>query len=583
MIKYTNNVYKGHEKETNVIEIKSDFEKVAYDMSDVVKEFIETLKPSDNDEVRYDWINAMGAGETYGSNNRGDYFPRQELIDHHHTFADNPARVYVQHVNKDPEIRLGDVLFSYFNPDTDRVELIQSIEKSRLDKYAADWVRSQLHIGEPYATSMGCKVAYDVCSKCGQKNKTVADYCDHLKYAMNQWQDGIHIHAINVDPNFFDNSIVRRGADRIARQLSKVASDIVSPADTILVDSDLVIPRKTYVFFESPKTAYINESNHDIVTTRIHEFDKPTLDLLTQYKLQDVLGTCKTASVELLPSEYQYLVLNSIGESDLADTYYYNGVRFEIPNKTDGAKIKLGFDEEILNVLGDYIPYKSLSKPLLVYNALTTEKIASIYTKDHTDLLDTIGKSYVQYLSQEKTADFNLLSMILDLFMSSPVIKDRTDRTKSNDRTIIENMSAIKQRVANVPMVPGVYNPVYKNDFLKSAGWKTRGLVNVGLPALAGAATASYLAGGDAKNELEEKERGGLSNFARRHPILTGLGAAGLTSAAIGGVKKIGFKKSAEEIDFIDEYKKHLLQQDSQNLLKMICDLPEDFASKICF
>lgn len=429
-----------------------------------------------------------------------------------------------------------------------------------------------------------CKVAYDVCSKCGQKNKTVADYCDHLKYAMNQWQDGVHIHAINVDPNFFDNSIVRRGADRIARQLSKVASDIVSPANTVLVDSDLVIPRKTYVFFESPaRTTYINESNHDLVATRIHEFDKPTLDALTQYKLQDVLGTCKTASVELLPSEYQYLVLNSIGESDLADTYYYDGTRFEIPNKTDGAKIKLGFNDDVLDLVGDHIPYKSLSKPLLVYNALTTVKTASTYTKSHTDLLDTIGKSYVQYLTQEKTAEFSLLSMILGLFMSAPTIKDRADRTASNNQTITENMSAVKRRVANVPMVPGEYNPVFKNEFLKSAGWKTRGLVHVGLPALVGVAATNYLAGGDAKNELEEKQRGGLSNFARRHPILTGLGAAGLTSAAIGGVKKIGFKKSAEEIDFIDEYKKHLLKQDGENLLKMVCDLPEDFASKICF
>lgn len=212
MIKYTNNVYKGHEKETNVIEIKSDFEKVAYDMSDIVKEFIESLKPSDNGDVRYDWINAMGAGETYGSNNRGDYFPRQELIDHHHTFVDNPARVYVQHVNKDPEIRLGDVLFSYFNPDTDRVELIQSIEKSRLDKHAADWVRSQLHVGEPYATSMGClRAGTKIRTKYGIKNIEDITEDDYVLTHTGQYKKVTGLFSKQFDEGIFSLKIRSRG------------------------------------------------------------------------------------------------------------------------------------------------------------------------------------------------------------------------------------------------------------------------------------------------------------------------------------------------------------------------------------
>jgi hypothetical protein len=114
MIKYINLDYKNFEKEPSIYRIQSDFEKSAYAMADTIKEFIEKLKP--NKDSNFYWINAMGAGETYGSNSRGDYFPRNELVNSHKTFVETPARVYIQHRNKDPQYSLGEVIYSFFNP-----------------------------------------------------------------------------------------------------------------------------------------------------------------------------------------------------------------------------------------------------------------------------------------------------------------------------------------------------------------------------------------------------------------------------------------------------------------------------------
>ena len=46
-------------------------------------------------------INAMGAGEFYGPNRNGDYFPEETLKQYFKTFETSPAHVFRHHVNKD--------------------------------------------------------------------------------------------------------------------------------------------------------------------------------------------------------------------------------------------------------------------------------------------------------------------------------------------------------------------------------------------------------------------------------------------------------------------------------------------------
>jgi hypothetical protein len=70
-----------------------------------------------------------------------------------------------------------------------------------------------------------CKVAYDICSICGNRASNRGEYCDHLSNHMTEiTKTGHQVTAINDVPNFFDISKVIRPADRIAWSLQKVAA-----------------------------------------------------------------------------------------------------------------------------------------------------------------------------------------------------------------------------------------------------------------------------------------------------------------------------------------------------------------------
>lgn len=69
-----------------------------------------------------------------------------------------------------------------------------------------------------------CKIKYDTCSTCGNDAPTRAQYCDHVKFAMNQLNaDGTRNYVHNPSPSFFDISRVFRPADKTGYTLKKVA------------------------------------------------------------------------------------------------------------------------------------------------------------------------------------------------------------------------------------------------------------------------------------------------------------------------------------------------------------------------
>ncbi len=183
---------------------------------------------------------AMGAEETYGPNRNGDGFseypvpargkeatargerwwvaPGQELTQTYRTFESNPARAFRHHQNKDPDKASGYVKRAFWNPRMHRVELLTVIDNEK----DAEWVE-RVEQGEFPAVSMGCRIKYDVCSRCGNKAPSRAEYCKHA-LAMNQINpDGTKNFVYNPDSDFFDISRVFRPADRIGYTLKKVA------------------------------------------------------------------------------------------------------------------------------------------------------------------------------------------------------------------------------------------------------------------------------------------------------------------------------------------------------------------------
>ena len=181
-------------------------------------EFAKTLRPTPGKTKIL--VLAMGASEYYGPNRNGDAFRESELIEHHGTFKTN-SHVFRSHVNKDPAKSIGRVLESFYNKDMHRVELILELD----DEKAAPEVE-KIRANKDVAVSMGCRIKYDVCSICGNKAPTRAEYCKHLKYEMGEIRpDGRIVCADNPRPNFFDISIVFRPADKTGYMLKKIAKD----------------------------------------------------------------------------------------------------------------------------------------------------------------------------------------------------------------------------------------------------------------------------------------------------------------------------------------------------------------------
>lgn len=187
-------------------------------------------------------LNALGAEETYGPNRNGDGFPEhpvpartrgkaasadrrwwvppgEELTHHYASFETNPAHTFLHHANRDPAKASGVVKKAFWNPRMHRVELLVAVD----DAKDPEWVK-RASDGEFVPVSMGCRIKRDVCARCGNEAPTRADYCDHVKFAMNQVDaDGFKDYVHNPSPDFFDLSRVFRPADRIGYTLKKVA------------------------------------------------------------------------------------------------------------------------------------------------------------------------------------------------------------------------------------------------------------------------------------------------------------------------------------------------------------------------
>ena len=74
-----------------------------------------------NPEKTYANAIFLGADEYWGSNNNGDAFTEQELIENHNTFVTH-GKHYKHHENDDPSNNYGCVCESYYNDPVGRVE-----------------------------------------------------------------------------------------------------------------------------------------------------------------------------------------------------------------------------------------------------------------------------------------------------------------------------------------------------------------------------------------------------------------------------------------------------------------------------
>lgn len=209
-----------------------------------IQDFVRAVRPTG--AGIYVLVNALGAGEYWGSNVNGDLFPEKALIhsppDWENILASpDQARTigqawdygyptfmgaypYKHHVNKDPSRAFGRVELATWNPKMHRVELVVYLDRALCMQFDAMDIIQRIENGEFPDVSMGCKVPYDVCTICENPSKTRNDYCDHALRMMNKiLPDGRKVAVRNDYPKFFDISFVFIGADKTAKVMAKLA------------------------------------------------------------------------------------------------------------------------------------------------------------------------------------------------------------------------------------------------------------------------------------------------------------------------------------------------------------------------
>jgi hypothetical protein len=166
----------------------------------------------------YLWVRIVSAGESYGPNKNGDYFPKLELIDYYDTFKN--AHTFKNHENKKVEHAIGKIISVRWDPIMECVEIFKSIDKKIAPEIARGFLKGYLT-----DVSMGCRVPYTICSICGNKARKKNEFCVHInQYRMQYLGNGERVFELNYEPNFHDSSTVLTGAERVAKAMMIIES-----------------------------------------------------------------------------------------------------------------------------------------------------------------------------------------------------------------------------------------------------------------------------------------------------------------------------------------------------------------------
>lgn len=380
-----------------------------------VRKFVDKVKPTP--KGIYVLVNAMGASEIWGQNSNGDVFTEDEL-NHAPEGWDNlspeemkrvgatwdygyptfmNAHPFMHHQNKDPSRAFGEVLIAVWNKRMHRVELVVFLDRELCRKFGAEEVLNRIEAGEFPSVSMGTKVPYDVCTKCGNKARVVSEYCICLKLMRGRiMDDGVQVGMYNPKPRFFDISFVFRGADKTAKVLLKIAS-----AKMVKMASEKRGSIKKHIEEDKFTRAAL-----DKVERHEHDIPKHVLNRMGKLPLKESLSTSGMAGIVLKPREFQRVILVHIGQKPLADAYESHNCCFP---ETDDIDESLQIDKNLVNhdllgMLGEsgLLHARSIAGPSLSHRIHAAKRHHSPAPKKEkrdieTPLLKKISAAYNGY------------------------------------------------------------------------------------------------------------------------------------------------------------------------------------------
>jgi hypothetical protein len=308
-----------------------------------IDSFAAELKP--HPSRIYVHILAMGAGEYFGANRNGDYFPEENLIKWHSTFETSPAHIFQHHINKNPEIAIGQVIYSIYNERMHRVEIIAWIDKEK-GKYIVD----KINKGIFPATSMACHTPYDTCSICGNRARSRNEYCKHLREELGRIHpDGRKTMAINDGPlKFFDMSVVFKAADITSSVLQKLASygyviGSAENAETHSFNEKSAQIRKLSTLVKEVEGTIVSSSDSlNKILDKIKDPDEEVLGILEAYKIDHIIHALAELGISPSIGFFANLLGRKIcGESVDGIEHLIQGLIQEDPNRVEVPELGL--------------------------------------------------------------------------------------------------------------------------------------------------------------------------------------------------------------------------------------------------
>lgn len=336
-------------------------------------------------------LTALGAGEYWGDNANGDYFPESELAyegpeDYGYRTFMKHAKIFKHHVNKNPAAGFGDVPLAVYNPTFHRVELIVLLDNAR-----APDIADQIENGLYPDWSMGTRIPYDVCSVCGNKAPNMKHYCHHAKYLMGRIDPdtGKKVFVKNYQPKFFDISYVLIGADRIAKTLRKVAHArpvYYGVSSAALAEKAAEVAKKATMEKNVPAGeanppssqtagAALKEIARTIPEVKAREkaLPKDVVEGLARLPLSRSLSTMAMLGIVPKPQEFQKLFLIAKGLRGLADALEQKALCFDPLMRPEPSPEDMGafdishrhFDEGGMKLLLPFLADRSYASPHL--------------------------------------------------------------------------------------------------------------------------------------------------------------------------------------------------------------------------
>jgi len=335
-------------------------EKIAGELHPEIVRYMRQLRP--DPAYQYVLMTPMGAFEYWGMNVNGDVFPEVSLSHDMHrgdplrvmkeleekwllpfgkrvppgnyrefgfkTFLD--AKRYLHHVNKNPDIAYGDIVLSVWNPAMRRVEVISRHDREKAKRVGAEEIICDIDEGKPRQISMGCKVPFDVCTKCGHISRTPRDYCDHLRGGMGSINpDGSINGAVNFFPRFFDLSDVFVPAAKESGVLRKVAHVLAHRPGG---EKKAATMKRA----EIKKRILPNSGQESVRQCADSEPDIPK-SMLLRGDMSKLLTTLAALGIILKPHEFQHASLHRMGMGRYADELDRRGMAFRPPEPRRGG------------------------------------------------------------------------------------------------------------------------------------------------------------------------------------------------------------------------------------------------------